>query len=156
MRRREEGAGNRPERAVPRPRINGIEPDSRDGRVARGEGVKFRGVRRVERDLEGADAAILDVEGGVPRDARDPLVIKREAAHAEVEQRSPLMRLHIRGEHACGRLRRAAAWLALVDHDDGDLPHRQFAGDGGPDHPRADDQNGDTHSFPMSERVAKL
>ena len=52
-------------------------------------------VIRIERDLQRANPAVLDVEPALVRDLRDPLVVEAEASNAQVEQRSSIVSLDV-------------------------------------------------------------
>ena len=137
MRRGEECAGNRSKRRMMPPCVRGFEPGPRDIAVTGAGRTQLRRMIDVEGDLERPDPAVLHVEPGVAREPPDPVVVEREAADAKVEQRSALVPLDIRRQHAGRRLRRAATRVAIVDYRAPDTPRRQFPRHRGADDPSA-------------------
>ena len=110
-------------------------------RQARARGTQALGILGVERDLQRAAARVLHRHGAGRSDARDEIVVEVEAAAAQLAQRTGLMTLDVRRQHAGRGLRRAGTQFARVE--DGHLgPGRgQLMGAGAADHAGADDDD---------------
>ncbi len=103
--------------------------------------MQFARVIRIERDLQRANPAVLDVESALVPDLRDPLVVEAEASNAQVEERSSIVSLDVGRQHACRCLRCAPAGWTGIDDRRNEPARRQFASDRASDDARADDYN---------------
>ena len=133
-------SGIRTERGMAGTRRRGLEPLGRDagGRLA----LQRRRLPGIERDLERADPAVLDVNARLAPHVADPIVVQIEAAKTEVEERAAGMGFDVWREHPGRRLRGAAGDRAIVDDRAVDAAHRQAARDRAADDAGADDEDG--------------
>ena len=93
---------------------------------------------RVECDIDGAGALIVERGAAVGADCGDKLVVQLEAARRQREQRVRLTRLEVGCENACGRLRGAEPSRPLIDKLDRRTAPGKLVGHRAADNPGTD------------------